>query len=119
VKLSDFDEAAIDDPAICAFRRKVRMTLDPALPATIVPGSGEERCRLVLTLADNRQVEQTVIYPLGHPEAPISDEALAVKFGNCTSGISPSASSAAMKSLFKLSEQPSVGEIMSQLSTTH
>jgi 2-methylcitrate dehydratase PrpD len=118
VKLSDFDEAAIADPAISAFRRKVRMTLDPALPATIVPGSGEERCRLVLTLADNRQVEQTVIYPIGHPQAPISDDVLALKFENCASGIASSASSAAMRSLFTLSEQPSVTNIMSHLTTT-
>ena len=53
--LAGFTLAALADPELVAFWPKVFMQLDPEIPANLAPASGEERCRLVVTLAGGKQ----------------------------------------------------------------
>lgn len=92
IALDDFSAAAIADPALAGFRPRVHMHLDPGLPATIAPGSGAERCRLAVTLADGTTLEETVVWPFGHARRPLSADALRDKFTDCTrAALSPDA----------------------------
>jgi hypothetical protein len=48
-----------------------------------------------------------MIYPIGHPQAPMSDGKLALKFDACCAEISDAASAAQLRdALFDLSHQP-------------
>ena len=101
--LGDFTHAALADPRLIAFWPKVNMHLDPDIPLNLAPGSGEERCRLVVTLAGGKVLEHTVVDPSGHPRAPMSDGELARKFKDCTAeALAPAAADAALDGLLAL-----------------
>jgi 2-methylcitrate dehydratase PrpD len=61
------------------FWPRVAMRLDPTLPG----GSEGERCRLRVTLRDNRSFEEVVEVPKGHPLAPLSAIELSDKLRDC------------------------------------
>ena len=114
--LSGFTLAALADPELVAFWPKVHMALDPEIPANLAPASGEERCRLVVTLKGGRELEHTVIYPSGHPQAPMSDADLARKFKDCTrDALSPAEADAALEGLLALERTPNLDAILKAL----
>lgn len=114
--LSGFTLAALADPEFVAFWPKVHMALDPEIPANLAPASGEERCRLIVTLAGGRRLEHTVVYPSGHPQAPMSDAGLARKFKDCTRDVLPSAAAdAALEGLLALERAPDLDAILTAL----
>ena len=114
--LSDFTLVALADPELVAFWPKVHMALDPEIPANLAPASGEERCRLIVTLAGGRRLEHTVVYPSGHPQAPMSDADLARKFKDCTRDVLPPASAdAALEGLLALERAPDLDAILTAL----
>lgn len=116
VGLSDFTLAALADPELMAFWPKVHMAIDPDIPANLAPTSGEERCRLVVTLAGGKKLEHTVVYPSGHPQAPMSDADLARKFKDCAKdALSPAAADAALEGLLALERAPDVDAILAAL----
>ncbi|MBN9276960.1 MAG: MmgE/PrpD family protein [Hyphomicrobium sp.] len=101
--LADFTLEALADPELIAFWSKVFMHLDPEIPANLAPASGEERCRLRLTLTGGRTLEHTVVFPSGHPQAPMSDADLERKFKDCATGVlAPAATDAALDGLLSL-----------------
>ena len=101
--LADFTLESLADPELIAFWSKVFMHLDPEIPANLAPASGEERCRLRLTLTGGRTLEHTVVFPSGHPQAPMSDADLARKFKDCATGVlAPAATDAALDGLLSL-----------------
>ncbi len=116
VDLSGFSLAALGDLELVAFWPKVFMHLDPDIPADLAPASGQERCRLVVTLTDGRRLEHTVIYPSGHPQAPMSDDDLKRKFLDCTShALSPATADAALRALQGLEQTSDLDAIMAML----
>jgi len=74
-----FEDAMARDPAVAAFRARVTVKLDPASPR----GAATARLRL----RDGREVETTVLHPVGSLDRPLSDEALEAKFlDSCAHG---------------------------------
>lgn len=75
-----FQDLAVDrrphEPALAALSEKVRVihseALDPEFPDRYTS-------RVVLTLADGRQVERLVTYPSGHPQNPLTPSELRAK----------------------------------------
>lgn len=69
--LAEFSNETVNDPAIAALRRRVRVALDPAAPR----GSA----RAIARLTDGRSVEATVLHPIGSFERPLSDRDIEAK----------------------------------------
>jgi 2-methylcitrate dehydratase PrpD len=114
--LSDFTAAALAASELVAFWPKVFMHLDPDIPANLAPASGEERCRLIVTLAGGRRLEHTVTYPSGHPQAPMSDADLACKFKDCAKDVlSPAEADAALEGLLGLEHAQDLDAILATL----
>lgn len=114
--LSGFTLAALSEPELVNFWPKVFMHLDPEIPVNLAPASGEERCRLVVTLASGKRLEHTVVYPSGHPQAPMSDADLARKFKDCASGaLSSAGADAALEGLLGLERAPDLDVILAAL----
>ena len=61
----------------------VRMQLDPTLPGKDVVSPRPEQSRVVVTMLDGSQMQETVLYPMGNPKIPVSDDALVQKFMAC------------------------------------
>lgn len=116
IRIADFSPEAIDDPGLRSFWPKVRMTRDPSLPADMKAVKGAERCRIVVSLADNRVLEQTVVFPSGHPQAPLSDEALGAKFRDCAGAtLSPDTQAHALDRLFDLPRERELDALIAML----
>lgn len=107
VRASDFEPAALVESGLRAFWPKVSMRIDPDLAAPGAPAVGRERARLVVTLTDGRVLEETVVFPTGHPRAPLSDADLAAKFDGCVAdALSPQDGARLRDALFALSDEP-------------
>ena len=70
--VADFEQPAVDDPALAALRAKVAAQLDASLP--------RGAARVSVRLADGQGLEQTVTAPRGSAENPLSDSDLDAKF---------------------------------------
>lgn len=116
VKLSDFTAAALADPEIVAFWPKVHMDLDPEIPDNLAPATGDERCRLFVSLNGGKKLAHTVVHPSGHPCSPMSDADLAFKFKSCAEGVlSPAKSDAALDALLALDRAPNLEKVLNAL----
>jgi 2-methylcitrate dehydratase PrpD len=75
--LTEFHELALTDPAVSAFREKVRMTLDPE-----VDGAYPQRWlgRVVVTATDGRTLFGAIDEPKGDPGNSLTRDELADKF---------------------------------------
>jgi len=86
VGISTFTDAKTQDPAIRAVIGKVRMAVDPTVPAAL------ERhvwTRVTVKLADGRTLEVPPREVTGHPSHPLSREALRRKFEKCAGVVLP------------------------------
>ncbi|UPY38905.1 MmgE/PrpD family protein [Sediminicoccus sp. KRV36] len=70
--VADFEMPAVEDPALGAFRSRVRARCDPGLP--------RGAARLTATLRDGTSHSRLVIHPSGSEANPMSDAALNDKF---------------------------------------
>jgi 2-methylcitrate dehydratase PrpD len=70
--VEDFDDAAVSDPALAAFRARVRSELDPAMPTA--------GASVTVRLKDGRTETATVRDARGSPANPMSDTDLEAKF---------------------------------------
>lgn len=68
----DFEQTAVDDPALAAFRARVRAELADDLP--------RGAARVTLRLADGRTVTHTVLAARGSEQKPLSDAELEQKY---------------------------------------
>lgn len=78
VRIDDFSDAALRDPAVLHVASLLRYSVDPSWHH---PES--TRGRLTITLVDGRVLSHEIVTPLGHPERPIGREALIAKFVDC------------------------------------
>ncbi len=77
LRLSDFTDARIAEPAARQLMARMAVSLDPELDARY---PREFPASVRLFLRDGRTVETTVLNPKGDPENPLSEEELAAKF---------------------------------------
>lgn len=73
--VEDFTEAALADPQIDVFRKKVQMVLDPSVPRNVRVRPG----RVEVATRDGRHLEARVPAAKGDPENTLSREELAAK----------------------------------------
>lgn len=73
VLLEQFSDRNLKDPRVRELMKRTRITVDPSLPRGV-------SCRVVLTLADGRNLTAQVDYPKGSIQQPMSDEEIEAKF---------------------------------------
>jgi 2-methylcitrate dehydratase PrpD len=80
VGIATFRDDKIDDPAIKALMKRVRMVVDPE-----IPGEGDQHVwtRVTLRLRDGREVGIAPRPVPGHPGSPLSLDQLREKFRDC------------------------------------
>ena len=81
VTLRDFEDGPAD-PAVDALMPRVTMVVDPSLPDTL---ERQAWTRVTVTLADGRVLAGAPTGASGHPDRPLSAEALREKFLACAS----------------------------------
>lgn len=74
---AEVDDSALDDPAIAALRRRVRIVEDPALTAAV---PALKPARVTLTLNDGRQVTCSCDSPRGDCLNPYDESEIRLKF---------------------------------------
>ena len=80
--LAEVDDSFVQRPDLRALMKKVRITILPLADPErhrVPPADG-----VIVTLTDGRRLERRFDLPAGHPERPISGEALWTKFADCT-----------------------------------
>jgi 2-methylcitrate dehydratase PrpD len=83
VTLRDFEEGPVD-AAVEALIPRVKMVVDPSLPDTL---EQQAWTRVTVTLADGRTIAGGPRGARGHPDRPLSAEALRDKFLACASTV--------------------------------
>jgi 2-methylcitrate dehydratase PrpD len=83
VDIASFDDGAVDD-ATRALMARVRMVVDPRLPDGLEQHAWS---RVTLRLDDGRTLESPARGAAGHPDHPLSDEQLRVKFLGCAAPV--------------------------------
>lgn len=108
--LADFAPSALADADVLALARRI--------DCSVRSGGGLEdslRGTLRVVLRDGRELEHSVDKPLGDPQRPMSDAALAAKFTDCVaSAVSPldrEAASAAASRLQALEDAPDLAAL--------
>jgi 2-methylcitrate dehydratase PrpD len=74
-----FTDAAVNDPAVVAVRRKVSVVTDPSIKP--------DQVDMTVTLTDGRKLHLFVEHAVGSQDHPMSDAQLEEKFGGLTEGI--------------------------------
>jgi 2-methylcitrate dehydratase PrpD len=86
VAIDTFEPAALTDPEIRTLMGRTRMIVDPAVGESKATSAWS---RVRVTLADGRVVAMPPRGARGHPDAPLSDEALGRKFSDCAGRVLP------------------------------
>jgi 2-methylcitrate dehydratase PrpD len=87
VGIGGFTAEAIRRPELRGLYDRITRRADPDLPGTRRPEPGTERATLVVRLGDGTELSATIVDPLGHPSAPLDDDALRLKFRDCAAGL--------------------------------
>ncbi len=106
--VTDFEQPAVDDPALAALRAKVRARRDDSL--------ARGAARVTVTLADGQVLERLVTEPVGSAGRPLSDAALAAKYrANAALAGQASRAEAQLAALRGLATAPTLGPLMALL----
>ena len=106
--VTDFEQPAVDDPALAALRARVRARRDEALP--------RGAARVTVTLADGQVLEQVVTEPRGSAGRPLSAAELAAKYhANAALAGHADRAEAQLAALRDLAAAPSLGPLMALL----
>ena len=84
IKVKDFYSSRLNDPETRSLWPLVHMQLDPTLPGKDVINPRPEQAHVVIKKRDGSEMQETIFFAMGHPNVPVSDEALAQKFIACT-----------------------------------
>ena len=104
----DFEQDAVDDPALAAFRAKVVAVEDASLP--------RGAARVTAWGADGTRFEARVDEPQGSEARPIDDDALDAKFlDNAAMGGFAGRAAAMLAALRGLGDAPDAGKVMALL----
>ena len=106
--VTDFEQPAVDDPALAALRARVRARRDESL--------ARGAARVTVTLADGQVLERLVTEPVGSADRPLSDAALAAKYrANAALAGQASRAEAQLAALRGLATAPTLGPLMALL----
>jgi 2-methylcitrate dehydratase PrpD len=106
--VTDFEQPAVDDPALAALRARVRARRDDSL--------ARGAARVTVTLADGQVLERLVTEPVGSADRPLSDAALAAKYrANAALAGQASRAEAQLAALRGLATAPTLGPLMALL----
>lgn len=108
--LAEFEDAAVSDPTLRGLAERVTVELDDALdPETF-------HTEVTIETTDGRRLEQTVVYPPGRPENPVTDETVSAKFLDCAGRVlDEPAAEALWERLMGLPEVDDVGALVGEL----
>ena len=84
IKVKDFYSSRLNDSQTRSLWPLVNMQLDPSLPGKDVINPRPEQAYVVVKKRDGSEMQETIFFAMGHPNVPVSDEALAQKFMACT-----------------------------------
>lgn len=85
IGLDAFQPAALRDVDVRAVAETASMSLDDELEAIWRARGGSRPCRVVLRMADGRELEALVETSKGNPEVPLTRAELLAKFHDCAS----------------------------------
>lgn len=106
--VADFEQPAVDDPALAAFRGKVTAALDAGLP--------RGAARVTLDLADGRKMEAAILTPRGSEAKPLTDAELEAKYHeNAALGGFADRAAAQIEAIWALEEAPDLNRLMALL----
>lgn len=111
--LADLEACAWDRPEIAALIERTRVhPFAPARPD--LNYAEEDPDRMVLSLADGKTVEASCTFPLGAPQAPMTDDQLRAKFeANCASAFAgPAAGMLSADRLRNWLDEPSIARLL-------
>jgi len=112
IRVRDFRPDRLARAELRAIWPRVSMRLYPTLPGSMAPKLGAERTRVVVTCRDGSRREETIVFPRGHPQAPMSDADLGRKFIDCANGaMSARAMANLVDALFGLDKLDGIGDI--------
>jgi 2-methylcitrate dehydratase PrpD len=94
--MRSFTEAAIARPSTTAAIDRIEMRVDPELRGDRPVTETAERATLLVTLTDGRRLREVQEVPHGHPNDPLSEDELGMKFLDCTRNVLPSRRAAAV-----------------------
>jgi len=117
VTLADFTTEAIKQPEVLKMAEKIVWRVDPEIDGIITaigPVIAEIKCK------DGKSYSKRVDFPYGHPQKPISMEALQAKFRDCASySVKPLTATEidrVIELVTNLEEVPNVSQIINLLS---
>lgn len=87
VGIGGFTDDATTRPELRGVYDRISRRVDPDLPGTRRPEPGTERATLIVRLRDGTELSETIVDPLGHPNAPLDDDALRAKLHDCAAGL--------------------------------
>ncbi|TDH61057.1 MmgE/PrpD family protein [Dankookia rubra] len=106
--VADFEQPAVDDPALAGFRAKVTAALDAALP--------RGAARVTVRLANGREEETTVLTPRGSEARPLTDAELEAKYHeNAALGGCADRAAAQIAAIWGLEEAADLGHLTALL----
>lgn len=115
VDFTVFEDGEVRDPAVRALMPRVRMIVDPTLPDRL-----EEHAWawVRVRLAGGRVLETPARGATGHPDRPLSAEALRAKFFACTAGVlAPDEAEGVAEQVEHLEAIPDIRALTSRLAT--
>jgi 2-methylcitrate dehydratase PrpD len=86
VDFGSFEDGEVRDPDVRALMARVRMVVDPSLPDGVQEHAWS---RLTIRLRDGRMLDSPARGAQGHPDRPLSAEALRAKFMGCATTVLP------------------------------
>jgi 2-methylcitrate dehydratase PrpD len=111
--LGSFADGPVQDPAVRDLMPRVRMVVDPALPAGL---DQQAWSRVTVRLADGRTLALPPRGARGHPDHPLPAEALRAKFLACAApALSPAEAEAVAEQVEHLEEIPDIRALTSRL----
>ncbi|WP_431269951.1 MmgE/PrpD family protein [Dankookia sp. P2] len=106
--VADFEQAAVDDPALAGFRARVTAVLDDKLP--------RGAARVTVRLPNGRKEETTVVTPRGSEAKPLTDAELEAKYHeNAGLGGCADRAAAQIAAIWALEDAPDLGRLMALL----
>ena len=106
--VADYESGRVFDPAMQAFRARVRAELAPELPR----GAAHVQVRMV----DGRHLAHTVLHPRGSEEHPLTDVEIEAKVRDCVADGAPGCDAGAViGAVWDLDAQPDTRRLMAAL----
>jgi 2-methylcitrate dehydratase PrpD len=117
--LDAFTDERVRDARVQAMMARVTQYVDPAL-ARGAPGVASDpfgdRTTVTITLADGRELSETVRFPRGSPENPMPREELVAKYRECAARSLPAdRAQRALALLDRLDLEPTIRPLMDAL----